>query len=412
MRIIDTNRNTKASLPGLAEAGIKTIGRYYSAPGAGSKILSKDEADAICAAGMSVFTVFEAGAEPSLDAETGSKHAGYAKDQAHAVGQPKGSAIYFALDSNLVAADVADAKAYFDGVTSVIGGEFEIGVYSDGTICKAMLDANICKFAWLSASRGYDGSKVFYASEAWSLAQDPKINQPLAGIRVDYNESNGVFGAFVVGEAVVAAAAVAPAAAAAAQAVAPPAIVAPAAAPAAQAVAPAAVIAAPAVGAAHNFYTDVISNDPRFHSAERISDPNLLEPATRAQVQAIIDDATHLGIDLIIFETFRSRERQSALFDQGVTQLKQVGVHHYGLACDLVKRVSGEPSWKGDYSFLGHLARQHGLVWGGDWGQPQVSHSFQDNDHVQRCTVGRQPSLFSGAWYPDDAYDPYKDGAK
>jgi hypothetical protein len=356
--------------------------------------LSKDEADAICAAGMSVFTVFEAGAEPSLDAETGSKHAGYAIDQAHAVGQPRGSAIYFALDSNLVAADVADAKAYFDGVTSVIAGEFEIGVYGDGTICKAMLDANICKFAWLSASRGYDGSRAFYASEAWSLAQDPKINQPLAGIRVDYNESNGEFGAFVVGEAV-AVGAVAPAAAAAAQAV-----------------APAAVIAAPVAGAAHNFYTDVISNDPRFHSAERISDPNLLEPVTRAQVQAIVDDATHLGIDLIIFETFRSRERQSALFDQGVTQLKQVGVHHYGLACDLVKRVSGEPSWKGDYSFLGHLARQHGLVWGGDWGQPQVSHSFQDNDHVQRCTVGRQPSLFSGAWYPDDAYDPYKDGAK
>jgi hypothetical protein len=52
------------------------------------------------------------------------------------------------------------------------------------------------------------------------------------------------------------------------------------------------------------------------------------------------------------------------------------------------------------------------MVWGGDWGEPGVAHSFVDSDHVQRLTKGRQASLFSGAWYPDTSYDPYHDGAK
>jgi hypothetical protein len=44
------------------------------------------------------------------------------------------------------------------------------------------------------------------------------------------------------------------------------------------------------------------------------------------------------------------------------TKLKTVGVHHYGLACDLVKDIAGEPSWKGDFAFLGRLAKKHRLI--------------------------------------------------
>jgi len=136
-----------------------------------------------------------------------------------------------------------------------------------------------------------------------------------------------------------------------------------------------------------------------------------LEPITRAKVNAIIADAHAHGIELMVFETYCSEERQRSLFEQGASQLRKVGVHHYGLAADLVKNINGEPSWKGDFSFLGHLARQHGLISGIDWGNPSVHHTFVDSDHVQRVTVGRQAKLFSGAWYPDDDYDPYKDGA-
>lgn len=158
-----------------------------------------------------------------------------------------------------------------------------------------------------------------------------------------------------------------------------------------------------------NFYSDVITKDPRFGSVARIDDAQLLEPVTRALVQEIVSAARGMGIDVIVWETYRSQTRQELLFDQHVTKLRRVGVHHYGLACDIVKVVGGEPSWKGDFSFLGQLARSANLIWGGDWGNPAVHHSFIDQYHIQRCAVSREPVLFAATWYPDARYNPYED---
>lgn len=147
------------------------------------------------------------------------------------------------------------------------------------------------------------------------------------------------------------------------------------------------------------FFQAVIQADTRYHSTARCADLALLEPVTRAAVLAIQADAAALGRPLLVFETYRSQERQALLFAQHATQLKNVGVHHFGLACDLVCLVDGEPSWKPSYLYLGTLAAKHGLVWGGSWS------GFKDMDHVQRCTVTDQTRLFAQAWYPDAAYD-------
>ncbi|PYX09009.1 MAG: hypothetical protein DMG88_08005 [Acidobacteria bacterium] len=161
-----------------------------------------------------------------------------------------------------------------------------------------------------------------------------------------------------------------------------------------------------------SFYEDMIKNDARFNSVSRVGDPNLIEPVTRSAIANILDDARALGIELMIFETYRSQARQQELFNQGASKLRVVGVHHYGLACDLVKVVAGEPSWKGDFSFLGKLAHDHRLIWGGDWGDPSVPHTFIDAVHVQRCAVSLQPALFRGSFYPDAQYDPYAAAAR
>jgi hypothetical protein len=159
-----------------------------------------------------------------------------------------------------------------------------------------------------------------------------------------------------------------------------------------------------------NFYTDVISKDARFDSLAPVRDLALLEPTTRKLVESLVSAAHQMGIEIMVFETYRSQNRQQELFNNGATKLRNVGVHHYGLACDIVRVVGGEPCWKGDFSFLGQLAHSSGLIWGGDWGTPEIKHSFIDSVHVQRCTVARQGDLFAGAWYPDDAYNPYDDG--
>lgn len=150
-----------------------------------------------------------------------------------------------------------------------------------------------------------------------------------------------------------------------------------------------------------NFYTDVIRKDPRFKSVQVVDDMALLEPVTRKIVKQIIADAAEAGVKLMVYETYRSQARQTKLYKKGATKLETVGVHHYGLACDLVRNIGGEPSWKGDFKIVGKLAKKYKMIWGGVW-------KFRDEYHVQRCTVARQKSLFSGAWYPDEDYDPYK----
>jgi len=156
-----------------------------------------------------------------------------------------------------------------------------------------------------------------------------------------------------------------------------------------------------------SFYADVIAHHPLFSTVDPVGSLTLLEPETRRRVEGLIADARTKGIDLMVYETYRSRERQQLLFEKKVTKLKSVGVHHYGLACDIVRSVNGQPTWKGDFSFMRALAKKNKLVWGGDWGRPDVPAKFPDGYHVQRCTVDRQRALFAGTWYPDDAYNPY-----
>ena len=153
-----------------------------------------------------------------------------------------------------------------------------------------------------------------------------------------------------------------------------------------------------------NFYTTIIQKDSRFHSTYAINDPALLEPVFRAIVISIIADALAEGTSLRILETFRSQERQEQLFNQGATELQTVGVHHYGLACDLGIWIGGSLNWKTDYSILQRLSAKHGIVSGADWGTPGQPHSFRDYDHVQRIAVADQPQLFAGTWYPDSTY--------
>src|SRR5215469_2732648 len=167
------------------------------------------------------------------------------------------------------------------------------------------------------------------------------------------------------------------------------------------------------------FYEDVICQDQRFHSTEACRDLTLLEPAFRAKVQAMIADAATKAIKLWATETYRSRERQQMQFEQKLTQLQEVGVHHYGLACDFAMSNDGGKTadWNiQDWSdVLGPLAMKHGVVWGGDWQftfDPQAIHKpgFRDSDHVQAIAVADQAKLFAGTWYPEPATEIPKAG--
>jgi hypothetical protein len=157
-----------------------------------------------------------------------------------------------------------------------------------------------------------------------------------------------------------------------------------------------------------NFYEDTIKKHKDFKSTKVISDLELLEPNTRDAVKQIIDAGKG---KFMVYETYRSKERQEELFKKKVTKLQKVGCHHYGIAADIVLVDSkGGPSWKGskeDWKLLKSLAEDADLISGQDWGNPKEKHSFVDEPHVQRIRLSHQAALFAGKWYPNDDYDPW-----
>ena len=105
-----------------------------------------------------------------------------------------------------------------------------------------------------------------------------------------------------------------------------------------------------------NFYLSTIQNSPKVHSIKVVSDLALLEPVTRAAVQAILVEGKKAGHNLMVFETYRSRELQQVYFRRGVTRLKNVGVHHYGCAADIVKVINGNQIYpRGKYQWSGAI---------------------------------------------------------
>lgn len=157
------------------------------------------------------------------------------------------------------------------------------------------------------------------------------------------------------------------------------------------------------------FYTDVIRNSKAFRSDAVCKDMSLLEPGTRAAVQALVDEAKTQGHDVRVLETYRSQTRQSALFVKRATQLRVVGCHGYGVAVDFGVFINGKYQESNKpYIFLRELARRHGLISGQDWGHKSMG-GFVDSGHVQRVPVWRQNALFGGSWYPPAVYDPYAD---
>jgi kumamolisin len=202
MLVIDTNDNVGGKLPYLKNRGVIAIGRYYSS--SAEKRVTRQEAEAIAAAGLKLFTVFEDGGDPALGGNAGTTDAKRALQQAKAIGQPEGSAIYFAMEhlpDGYTDKDIPGIKSYFQQIRAALQGKYKVGVYSDGLVCDTLLSAGLCDYAWLSASKAFEDTKQFYLAGRWSLAQQTPTDQNWNGLSVDTNEAKLTFGEFVPGAA-------------------------------------------------------------------------------------------------------------------------------------------------------------------------------------------------------------------
>jgi hypothetical protein len=195
--IIDTNRRTTAKLDCLHSEGVRSIIRYYArTTSQPEKRLTRDEADAIVDSGKSIAVVHQAGGAnaSSFSAQKGKQDAEYAFEYAIAtIGQPAGSAIYFAVDfdcnqSQLDSRVIPHFEAIHEANSGAFSKSFAIGAYGNGLVLEALLDRGLAAFAWLSQSTGHHGSKDFKKTDRWTLFQH--LSSTLCGIGVDVDDLN------------------------------------------------------------------------------------------------------------------------------------------------------------------------------------------------------------------------------
>lgn len=205
------------------------VARYYRDPASRYPTLSPDEARRLSALGVKIVTVWEwHSSTPSyFTYANGYNDALSAHRQAKIVGQPPGSAIYFAVDFNARGNAMLAVDQYFRGVATGLAAagrgrpEYRVGVYGSGSVCAAVRGAGLAQYAWLSGSTAWEGTSGY---SDWNIRQAAQ-GARFANLSFDHdaNEARADYGGFQLGnypkmgpplEPVMAVATAAPAAAA------------------------------------------------------------------------------------------------------------------------------------------------------------------------------------------------------
>lgn len=199
--IIDVSKNPLQWADRLHEKKIKVIARYFARqaqPAFPSKRLAHSfvvlngkkelESEVLIRNNISILSLYQYysatpekflnGLKDTKETETPSGEAKAdvraAIEQARIIQQPKGSAIYFGVDVDVVRNDTLfhAVRNYFDIVRNEIAGDYKIGAYGCGTTCKSLQDAKMIDYAWVSASPGHEGTPDFISSGRWHLFQN------------------------------------------------------------------------------------------------------------------------------------------------------------------------------------------------------------------------------------------------
>jgi len=205
---LSTNRNCEAMADCLLQAGKAFVVRYHAShtlqP---QKRLTPREAAQLARAGLDIVTVYQDRANQPEDfsSERGEQDGRAAFTLASQVGQPSGSAVYFAVDADMSMAQVSDAVLpYFQGVraglAAMAGGTggstgFRVGVYGSGRVCQRVKENHaLAELSWLAQSTGWADSKTY---ATWDMKQG-FASGPLCalGTHWEHVEARGDAGAF------------------------------------------------------------------------------------------------------------------------------------------------------------------------------------------------------------------------
>jgi len=160
--------------------GVAFICRYL-------KNLGTQEIQILSAAGLQIVSIFESTAERAKEgAEAGAEDSARALEQASALGQPQGSAIYATADFDCSEEELEGVLGYFRAFKAGLGSEGKLGVYGCGRVCEATAAAGVADFTWLAGGLGMNGSREFAKSGNATIQQDVGDKRGLdLGISID-----------------------------------------------------------------------------------------------------------------------------------------------------------------------------------------------------------------------------------
>ena len=178
------------------------------------------------AAGLQVVSIFETNGMSSTNFQTGAATFGWetyltaaqgetdaaaAYKAAVAVGQPAGSAIYFAMDFDPAATDgsiteataLSRVDAYFSGIATYFAtlpnaSTYGVGVYGAGATLQSVASAGLAQYTWLSLSTGWDGYTINQsagATHGWTMIQSAA--NAFNGVAIDQDQTaSNAYGAW------------------------------------------------------------------------------------------------------------------------------------------------------------------------------------------------------------------------
>jgi Domain of unknown function (DUF1906) len=198
---IDMVTDASDVLNEIKGAGIEFVGRYYRDPDSMFPSLSRKEALRLSALGLKIVAVYEYRTpDPAhFHYQGGYDDAVTASGVARGIGQPAGSALYFAVDFHAHAGDLPAILDYFRGVDAglaVAGGgnaAYRVGVYGSGPVCDAVRRAGLASYGWLSNSITWDEGSTY---DDWNIMQGSSL--PGLSFGNDSDQARDDYGGFAV----------------------------------------------------------------------------------------------------------------------------------------------------------------------------------------------------------------------
>ena len=198
-RGIDMPTDARDILNELRHSQLHFIARYYRDPTSRWPTLSASEAQQLTSLGLSIVTIWEFHSHKPeyFTYASGYRDAMAAHNQASRIGQPAGSAIYFAVDFNADGAALSRVDQYFRGVAAGLAAagsrsaKYRVGVYGSGAVCRAVRGAGLAQYSWLSNSRAWAGSSDY---NGWNIRQAGRLAE--LSFNHDYNQARQEFGSF------------------------------------------------------------------------------------------------------------------------------------------------------------------------------------------------------------------------